>query len=300
MKKANLTAVLFTGATLALTVGIFLFPNQGDINQEIVVEDTIEVEIEEPQEAETGLVADAVIVKEVEQKPAVSAGAYLLNGDYVDGWNIDKRWPVASITKLLSAYVAESVMEPTDEVVFLPADIEVEGASGNFQIGDSFQVRDLVKAMLMVSSNDAASALARHYGKEDFVLEMQAVAARAGMADSQFVEATGLSVQNQSTVEDLVKLVRYIWSENRNFFDITRKYSDLIVDSRTGAIRQLVNINRFSQRSNFLGGKTGTLPESDGNLISIFTLQRFEDPVVIILLGSKDRYTETEEIIQDL
>ena len=129
---------------------------------------------------------------------------------------------------------------------------------------------------------------------------MNLVTKAAGMNNSQFIEPTGLSVQNQSTVEDLVKLVQYIWRENREFFQITRQSRGFIIDINLGVGRQLININEFAGDDDFLGGKTGTLPEADSNLISVFYVPGFWEPVIVVVLGSKDRFAETRSILSSL
>lgn len=244
-------------------------------------------------------ITEGTVVVE-EDQPAIAAGVYLMSGQRITGWKEDKRWPIASITKLLSAYVAESLMDPEQSVVISQSAIDTIGDAGGFKLGEIFPVRDLVKAMLITSSNDAAIALAQNYGQSKFVAEMNLVARVAGMNDSQFVEPTGLSVQNQSTVEDLVKLVQYIWEENREFFQITSRSTDYIIDTNLGVGRQLTNINQFAGDSDFLGGKTGTLPEADSNLISVFSVPGFGEPVIVVLLGSQDRFTETRKLLLDL
>lgn len=308
MKRISKTTFLLAGLTLVIIAGAAL-----SIGNKEQFEDGPLAEISNAPELDhTSLVADAQLaegsgsqtdtwkVEVAEERPAVAAGAYLVSGKRLTGWKVDKRWPVASITKLLSAYVAETLMDPDQSVVISQRAVDTVGDSGDFKLGEIFPVRDLVKAMLMVSSNDAAAALAQNYGEDQFVARMNAVAASAGMMDSRFVEPTGLSVQNQSTVEDLVKLVGHIWENNEEFFKITKQSTDIIIDTNTGIARQLTNINQFSGRSDFLGGKTGTLPEADSNLISVFKAEGFDEPVVIVVLGSKDRFEETQKILQGL
>ncbi|MDP3953627.1 MAG: serine hydrolase [bacterium] len=308
MKKANNTVLFLMGLALVVVMGVALSVNN---TRQIEAEPLAEVS-DAPELDNTSLVADAQLAKGstsqtniddaeiVEDQPAVAAGAYLMSGKQLTGWKVDKRWPIASITKLLSAYVAETLMDPDQSVVISQRAVDTVGTTGDFKLGELFSVRDLVKAMLIVSSNDAAAALSQNYGEEQFVAEMNAVASRVGMVNSRFVEPTGLSVQNQSTVEDLLKLVRYVWESDEEFFRITRQSTDIIVDTNTGVARQLININRFSARSDFLGGKTGTLPEADSNLISVFSVGGFSEPVVIVVLGSKDRFGETQKILLEL
>ncbi len=60
------------------------------------------------------------------------------------------------------------------------------------------------------------------------------------------------------------------------------------------------NINVFAGTDEFLGGKTGSTPEAEGNLISIFEVSRGASPVIIIVLGTDDRFGETENILMNL
>ena len=299
-KKLNAGIWLFVGLAVVIAIGlIFSFQRESLVIEEVGKSQTDTTSLVADTPISGGPITDGVTDVDKDQ-PAIAAGVYLMTGQRLTGWKEDKRWPIASITKLLSAYVAESLMDPEQSVVISQSAIDTIGNGGEFKLGEIFPVRDLVKAMLITSSNDAAIALAQNYGQTKFVAEMNLVAGVAGMRDSQFVEPTGLSVQNQSTVEDLVKLVQYIWEENREFFQITSRSTDYIVDTNLGVGRQLININQFAGDSDFLGGKTGTLPEADSNLISVFSVPEFGEPVIVVVLGSKDRFAETRKILLDL
>ena len=54
--------------------------------------------------------------------------------------------------------------------------IASEGVAGKFEAGEKYLAGELVKAMLLVSSNDAAAAIAEFYGKDNFVKQMQSKA----------------------------------------------------------------------------------------------------------------------------
>lgn len=231
---------------------------------------------------------------------AVAGGAYSMSGKYITGWNISKHWPIASITKLVTAVVAMQNIGPNTEVVIGQEAVDAIGDSGGFVAGEHFQVNDLVKAMMMVSSNDAAVALASHYGEVQFVAKMNNLAEQLGMEDTYFVDPIGLSVENKSTIQDLLKLIAYIWENERVILNMSRQSTDIIVDTMVGRVRQLISINAFANRSDFLGGKTGMLPVSDGNLISVFSVPGVSEPVVITIFGSKDRFGETANILSEL
>lgn len=207
-----------------------------------------------------------------------------------------KRWPIASITKLVTAIIAFEELGPRAEITVDEALQRANGTVGDFIPGRVFEVEDLVKAMMISSSNYAALLLQEHIGKDKFVLLMNGLARRLGMQDSYFQEATGLSVVNQSTARDLQILVNYVWNRRSEIFLYSRIPQMSIVDKSTGMSTIIENINSLAKNSDFLGGKTGLINHSKGNLISIFS--RSSGPIMTIVLGAEDRFAETQELMR--
>ena len=221
--------------------------------------------------------------------------------------NFDKRWPMASLTKLLTATLALENHNPEDRIELGSRAVMVEGGSGDFREGESYLVSDLIKAALIVSSNDAAFALAEKNDLDGFLSLMRAKAGVLNMENTSIFDPTGLSPLNQSTVEDLLKLVSYIYNTHFELFEISRQPSVDLIELTSRRRNYLVNINQFVGRNDFLGGKTGFLDESGGNLISIFKekieslpneLPLIERNIVVIVLGAEDRFVATDEIYQ--
>ena len=233
-----------------------------------------------------------------DQIKVVAAGVYLVStNEPLYAFRSQKQWPVASLTKLMSSLTARKLIAEGEIITIDEEAAAAYGEAGDFKAGEKFASRDLVQAMLVASSNDAATALANHYGEKEFVAKMNELAANAGMTNTIFVDAAGLSPRNLSTPDDLSKLVRFIWNEDPGIFTITRLPYANIHDIDSGRSRKLTNINLFAGRTNFLGGKTGQIPDSNGNLISIFNLPDKSSPVVVIVLGAEDRFKETEKIL---
>lgn len=119
--------------------------------------------------------------------------------------------PIASITKLMTAMVVNNAGLPMDEELTISQDdVDTEkGSRSRLQVGTRLTRGEMLHLALMSSENRAASALGRHYpgGPSAFVAAMNAKAAELGMHDTRFVEATGLSSQNQSSAQDLALLV---------------------------------------------------------------------------------------------
>ncbi len=231
----------------------------------------------------------------------VAGAAYLINDNRpLYSFYDQKQWPIASLTKLMSSLTARRLLRAEEIITMTEAAVAAPGEAGNFKTGERFRAENLVRAMLIASSNDASYALASHYGSDTFVAEMNRLAADIGMSNTVFVDSAGLSARNLSTPEDLSKLVRFIWLNDPEIFTISRARETSIVDIDKGQSRKLYNTNLFAGRDNFLGGKTGQIPDAGGNLISIFDLPDKSSPVIIIVLGAQDRFKETEKILTEL
>lgn len=209
-----------------------------------------------------------------------------------------KRWPLASLTKLMTAVVARENFRPSQRVILSAAAVESVGSAGDFRSGEIFRAEDLINAALVISSNDAAAALSDFYGAREFLEQMKVKAAAIKMNDTVFFDPTGLSVLNQAVIADLEKLVAYIAKNHPAIFEITARPQITITELNSGQDRRLSNNNRFAGRPEFLGGKTGYLEDADGNLISLFTDAERKKQFLIIVLGASDRFEETEKLYQ--
>ena len=125
------------------------------------------------------------------------------SGAVIFGQNIHQASQPASITKLLTALV---VLENSslDETVTFSYDAvnNVEAGSGNklsLETGDQLSVEDCLYAMLLVSSNQAANALAEHVAgsRDGFVEMMNQKIEELGCGESRFANPSGLNDDNQ-------------------------------------------------------------------------------------------------------
>lgn len=209
------------------------------------------------------------------------------------GRNQYNRWPTASLAKLMSAVISFELVGPEKRVVTEEAPARDDGDVA-FKAGEAFTVRDLVKAMLLVSSNEAAEAIARFYGRDAFIRAMQNRANELGMAETVFADPSGLSPLNQSTAADLDILVRYILEREPSLFSMSAGRSGIITELASGTTRALTSIHAFAGTPGFIGGKTGQTDAAKENLISLF--ERNGRRVIIIVLGAEDRFKATKEI----
>lgn len=164
----------------------------------------------------------------------------------------------ASVTKVMTLLLT---MEAIDSGA-LSYDDYVTGSAhassmGGSQIwlkeGEQMTVRDLLKAVCVVSGNDAAVALGEHLaGSEDaFVEKMNARAAELGMNDTHFVNACGLPAEGHvSSAHDIALMSRELILHHPDI----RQFTTIWMDSLRDGASMLVNTNKLIR---FYDGATG-------------------------------------------
>ena len=120
--------------------------------------------------------------------------------------------PIASLTKLMTAMVVLDAQQDPNELLRIdPADTDpIRHGHGGVPIGALAPRGSLLDLALLASDNRAASALARHHpgGLEGFAAAMQRKIHALGLYGTQIEEPTGLSPNNVSTAQDLVRVLR--------------------------------------------------------------------------------------------
>ena len=158
-------------------------------------------------------------ITEIAPPPAVTADAWLVYDDTSNEPIATKdpstQRPIASLAKLMTALVVVERMDLDEDVVTIPAavnDLPADAAGIGLRAGEKWPARNLFRAMLVHSANDAALSLASSVGKGNiaaFVELMNARAKELGMSSSEFGSPTGLDAPgaaNTSTPVDLVLL----------------------------------------------------------------------------------------------
>lgn len=239
--------------------------------------------------------------------PAISADAYMVSdlktGKTILEHNGSISYPIASISKLVTALTVKKLFSK-DDMVFITKDaINTFGDAGKLVEGEAMSTQDLLYPMLIESSNDAAVAYQLQYdqGGRSFVDNMNTIAHDIGMKNTKFAEPSGLSPDNMSTVQDLFKLVQYIKSNNPDVFAITR-IDGLEMASGTKNMHHIFkNNNTFAKREDFVGGKTGKTEEALETMATVFRVAdkanpNIQDDIAIIVLKSKNRIDDSNKL----
>lgn len=208
------------------------------------------------------------------------------------GWRL---YP-ASTTKLATALVAMEYY-PLDRVLTVGS-TNVVGQKMRLVKGEQITVGDLLKGLLMFSANDAAEVLAENFpgGRDNFVTAMNLKVKQLDLTDTVFENPTGLdNVAQYTTAYDLAKMANY--AIERPFIAETVRTKKMVVTSTDGkVIHNLTNINELlGVVPGVLGIKTGWTENAKENLVTY--IERDNGKVIIVVLGSDDRFGETKKII---
>jgi D-alanyl-D-alanine carboxypeptidase (penicillin-binding protein 5/6) len=169
--------------------------------------------------------------------PQLAAKSYVLldaaSGDVLVENNADQRLPPASLTKLMTAYIAtleirNGKIGAQDQVTISEHAWRTGGAASGgstmfLPLNSQASVDDLLHGIIIQSGNDASIAIAEHIaGSEDaFADMMNATAERLGMKNSHFMNATGLpNPEHYSSAHDMAILARAIINEDADHYAI--------------------------------------------------------------------------------
>lgn len=223
--------------------------------------------------------------------PSVSASSYLVadirNGTVLMHKHADAIVPIASITKLITALVVIERFNLEKTITVAPEAL-VETTRPRLQAGQRPVAYDLLTIMLEESSNEAAEAFARYYGREQFIQLMNEKARSIGLTHTSFADPSGLSPDNRSSAEDVFTLLKYIYETRRFILDISRGDHSKSAYEKV-SFANVANYNFIPQATNpFHGGKIGRTNEARETHASIFSIRTGgeERPIAIIALGS--------------
>jgi len=170
--------------------------------------------------------ATAAVAATLPPPPQLAAKSWVLMDSASGSVLVDQlgsqRLPPASLTKLMTAHVAALELQrgrlKESDLVLISENAWRMGGSKMFvHVGDQVAVSDLLRGIIVQSGNDASIALAEHIagGEETFAAMMNEEAKRLGLADTNFVNATGWPAEGHySSALDMAKLARAIVIED--------------------------------------------------------------------------------------
>jgi D-alanyl-D-alanine carboxypeptidase len=225
----------------------------------------------------------------------ITAKAYLLKnltrGDVTIEHNADQLLPLASLTKLATAVVARKLISADERVTITRDIMSTYGNTAYFQVGETFKASDLLYPLLMVSSNDAAEAFARDYGRAKFIRAMNDWAQSIGAYRTYFADPSGLSPQNVSTVNDIALMLEWIRKNDPTIIETTA------LKSKTIRSHTWTNPTHFLSWSYYIGGKNGYTDEANRTGASLFALGKNKNVYAVVVLGSNNRDADVVKLL---
>ena len=216
------------------------------------------------------------------------------------GRNIFETRPIASLTKLMSALVIMDEFNLDDVITITNEAILEEGDSANLVAGEQFSVKELLYALLLESSNDAATAfkiqLEKNKPQTSFVALMNLRAKNMGLQNTLFVEPSGLSEKNVSSAYELSQIF-YTAFENPILAQTMAESSYTTKSLNKDITHFWVNLNSLlGAYEGLLAGKTGFTNEAGPSMAGIVASPIKDTHVVSVVLDAQDRIEATRQL----
>ncbi len=222
--------------------------------------------------------------------------------------NSDRMFALASLTKIATATVFLNNYKNPINIKISPLHLLSYGNSGLLN-NEIFNSKNLLKLMLIESSNDAATALSyvgtndkqKH---QDFLKKMNELAYNLDMKSTVFFSVSGLDITDNvngsySTANDLTKLLKNFY---KNYPNIAKE----VAVNKTKICSNLIchnvkNTNPLIEKNqNIIFSKTGWTEQAQGNLALIYKINNTPYAIIILRSSKNGRFTDAENLIQAL
>lgn len=249
----------------------------------------------------------------IEYEGTVNANAVMLldanTGSILYEKNPDQQIRPASTTKILTCIVALENSDPDEEVLVSRHAAGISGSTLDIAEGEKIDMEDLLNGMMMVSGNDAATAVAEHIADSvaDFLVMMNAKAQEIGMDSSEFHSVHGKDTDDHFvTASDMSKLMLYAF-ENKEFMEIVgkSKYTMPTTNKNSERTKESTNHLMLSDDSGYYryatGVKTGSTPEAFKCLVA--TASKDDMDLICLIFGDdtsdgSERWTLAQDLFE--
>ena len=264
--------------------------------QEIRVQDDLRNMMQEKRQQELSkkladLQAEAVYVVDMK------------NDEVLLGRQETMLYPLASLAKMVTSLVALDNF-PVQTVTITAESIAQSGDKG-LVLDEVWDVSELMKFMLMTSSNDAAHALAVSLGEDtrNFIFLMNRYVQQRGLDDMYFLSPTGLDddvygVTGYGTARSIYEVMKISYQEYSDIFRPTAALEGYFT-SQDGRVHRGINTNTvIGTIPGLVFSKTGYTNDAGGSLAFIFEAGPHH-PIGVVILGSTfyGRFDDAQKIV---
>lgn len=222
---------------------------------------------------------------------------------------------IASLTKLMTSILVMERIDDLDETVIIDHEmVDTEGTrigcprSGfcngvRLHVGEELSVRDLLKAMLMNSANDAALALAKHVsGSVDTFVDVMNARARAlGLQNTHFCTPSGLEPEGResgcySSAFDIARIASQALKYDM-IWELARTPGSTIVSKDGKYAHDIFNTDiLLGEYPDLVGAKTGFTPLAGYSLLAISFDPERQHKVVSVVLNDPERWSSVKRM----
>lgn len=234
----------------------------------------------------------------------VSAKAYIVldvkSGKVLAEKNADAPYPVASLTKLVTAMTVLDARPDFNRLIDMNA--SDRGRIGRIQVplDERFSEGELMSYMLVASSNEAAHALMRSHGNQEFIEAMNRKAQEIGMAHARFYDPSGLDPRNAASARDVAMAMRAALeypeirerTKRSSFKAVGRlKNTPVLLKSTNLLLGSDLNREPYS----IVAGKTGSLDEA-GFCFAQTVSDADGHEVIAVVLGADTHFSRFQDV----
>ena len=236
------------------------------------------------------------------QVPVITAKSALIydlkNQKVLFSKNPEKKLPMASLTKIMTAIVAVESPKKDGQYIVVQADLVGENSMG-LSIDETFSLEELLYGLILTSGNDAAETLASNFpqGRGQFIKAMNNKAKALGLNSTHFTNPTGFEGDGQqyTTAYDLLVITNYamqlpLFKKVAGTFDyhilVTDNHKEFYLENET---------NLLTSYPGVMGVKTGYTPEAGLCLVTYLNFKGHK--IIGILLGSDNRRQEMKDLL---
>ncbi len=221
------------------------------------------------------------------------------SGNILFAKDMDTRYPIASMTKLMTAMIfLDNNHDLSEEVTVLEEDKSSDGKQ-IFAPDERLTKKELLQALLIGSVNEAGNTMARVTGgTEQFVKQMNAKSKEMGLR-ATFTDPTGLSFGNRASSREVATLLKTALGYE-GIRAMTTRASITLVGHATKKPYLIKSTNlllgTYLNKSPYqiLGGKTGSLPEA-GFCLVLDTRHDQGGEVITVVMGSENHFSRFED-----
>lgn len=239
-----------------------------------------------PAEAKIGLSAECAILTDAD------------SGRVLFEKNADKRMGMASTTKLMTALVALQISDK-NRVIAIPKEaVGVEGSSVYLVEGERLTLAELLRALLLSSANDAATAIAIALSGsvEAFAEKMNETAEGLGLIDTHFTNPHGLYDDEHYTTARELAIISAEALKNELIAEIVAEKKATVPHDGEADKRLLVNHNKLLRSyKGAIGMKTGFTKKTGRCLVS--AARRDGLTLIAVTLNAPDDWNDHHSLL---